>query len=155
MSRLLGFQMGPVTVCQAAAGVLPLTPLSPRNQVLGAWAWLVPLAVALSTFGSAHGTFFSGSRVCYVAAREGHMVSEAVWEGLRAKLFPAGSLAGSPKQDLPSRHSPLPLRMGLRASASELQSLYFRLWRVTVLGHRSGATVYPPATPLGPSRTLC
>ncbi|XP_005875038.1 PREDICTED: b(0,+)-type amino acid transporter 1 [Myotis brandtii] len=43
------------------------------NQVLGAWAWLVPLAVALSTFGSAHGTFFSGSRVCYVAAREGHM----------------------------------------------------------------------------------
>ncbi|XP_010945686.2 b(0,+)-type amino acid transporter 1-like isoform X1 [Camelus bactrianus] len=43
------------------------------NQVLGAWAWLVPLAVALSTFGSANGTFFSGSRVCYVAAREGHM----------------------------------------------------------------------------------
>ncbi|KAK2510021.1 hypothetical protein MC885_020012, partial [Smutsia gigantea] len=43
------------------------------NQVLGAWAWLVPVAVALSTFGSANGTFFSGSRLCYVAAREGHM----------------------------------------------------------------------------------
>ncbi|XP_054584045.1 b(0,+)-type amino acid transporter 1-like [Eptesicus fuscus] len=49
------------------------TAVSWGNQVLGAWAWLVPLAVALSTFGSAHGTFFSGSRVCYVAAREGHM----------------------------------------------------------------------------------
>ncbi|KAG8524798.1 b(0,+)-type amino acid transporter 1 [Galemys pyrenaicus] len=43
------------------------------NQVLGAWAWLVPLAVAVSIFGSANGTFFSGSRVCYVAAREGHL----------------------------------------------------------------------------------
>uniref|UniRef100_A0A8C9D114 b(0,+)-type amino acid transporter 1 n=1 Tax=Panthera leo TaxID=9689 RepID=A0A8C9D114_PANLE len=42
-------------------------------QVLGAWAWLVPLAVVLSTFGSANGMFFGGSRVCYVAAREGHM----------------------------------------------------------------------------------
>uniref|UniRef100_A0A8C0ZW16 B(0,+)-type amino acid transporter 1 n=1 Tax=Castor canadensis TaxID=51338 RepID=A0A8C0ZW16_CASCN len=43
------------------------------NQVLGSWAWLVPLAVALSTFGSVNGTFFGGSRVCYAAAREGHM----------------------------------------------------------------------------------
>ncbi|XP_066241737.1 b(0,+)-type amino acid transporter 1-like [Saccopteryx leptura] len=43
------------------------------NQVLGAWAWLVPLAVTLSTFGSANAVFFSGSRVCYVAGREGHM----------------------------------------------------------------------------------
>ncbi|XP_077700136.1 b(0,+)-type amino acid transporter 1-like isoform X3 [Canis aureus] len=43
------------------------------NQVLGDWAWLVPLAVTLSTLGSTNGTFFGGSRVCYVAAREGHM----------------------------------------------------------------------------------
>ncbi|KAM4804529.1 b(0,+)-type amino acid transporter 1-like [Urocitellus parryii] len=43
------------------------------NQVLGSWAWMVPLAVALSTFGSVNGIFFSGSRVCYVAAREGHL----------------------------------------------------------------------------------
>ncbi|XP_059263540.1 b(0,+)-type amino acid transporter 1-like isoform X3 [Mustela nigripes] len=44
------------------------------NQVLGTWAWLVPLAVTLSTFGSVNGIFFGGSRVCYVAAREGHML---------------------------------------------------------------------------------
>uniref|UniRef100_A0A8C8WP14 B(0,+)-type amino acid transporter 1 n=1 Tax=Panthera leo TaxID=9689 RepID=A0A8C8WP14_PANLE len=65
------------------------------NQVLGAWAWLVPLAVVLSTFGSANGMFFGGSRVCYVAAREGHMVRDGVWAGQggggcrRAKLSPA------------------------------------------------------------------
>ncbi|XP_049759935.1 b(0,+)-type amino acid transporter 1-like [Elephas maximus indicus] len=43
------------------------------NQVLGAWAWLVPVAALLSTFGSANVTYFSGSRLCYVAGREGHM----------------------------------------------------------------------------------
>uniref|UniRef100_A0A8C6H3X3 Solute carrier family 7 (cationic amino acid transporter, y+ system), member 15 n=1 Tax=Mus spicilegus TaxID=10103 RepID=A0A8C6H3X3_MUSSI len=43
------------------------------DRVLGSWAWLVPLAVALSTFGTVNGGFFSGSRVCYAAAREGHM----------------------------------------------------------------------------------
>ncbi|KAL1783002.1 b(0,+)-type amino acid transporter 1-like isoform X1 [Sigmodon hispidus] len=43
------------------------------NQVLGSWAWLVPLAVVLSTFGTVNGAFFSGSRLCYAAAREGHM----------------------------------------------------------------------------------
>uniref|UniRef100_A0A672U8J3 b(0,+)-type amino acid transporter 1 n=1 Tax=Strigops habroptila TaxID=2489341 RepID=A0A672U8J3_STRHB len=37
------------------------------------WAWLMSLSVALSTFGSSNGTFFSGGRVCYIAAREGHM----------------------------------------------------------------------------------
>ncbi|KAM4867221.1 b(0,+)-type amino acid transporter 1-like [Thomomys bottae] len=43
------------------------------NQILGSWAWLMPLAVALSTFGSVNGVFFGGSRVCFAAAREGHM----------------------------------------------------------------------------------
>uniref|UniRef100_A0A670ZFZ2 Zmp:0000001267 n=1 Tax=Pseudonaja textilis TaxID=8673 RepID=A0A670ZFZ2_PSETE len=44
------------------------------NKVLGNWVWLMSLAVALSCFGSVNGTFFCGSRVCYIAAREGHMV---------------------------------------------------------------------------------
>uniref|UniRef100_A0A8C6R089 Solute carrier family 7 (cationic amino acid transporter, y+ system), member 15 n=1 Tax=Nannospalax galili TaxID=1026970 RepID=A0A8C6R089_NANGA len=43
------------------------------NQVLGSWAWLVPLAAALSMFGTVNGSFFGGSRMCYAAAREGHM----------------------------------------------------------------------------------
>uniref|UniRef100_A0A8C3TLL7 b(0,+)-type amino acid transporter 1 n=1 Tax=Catharus ustulatus TaxID=91951 RepID=A0A8C3TLL7_CATUS len=45
------------------------------DKVLGSWAWLISLSVALSTFGSSNGTFFSGGRVCYIAAREGHMVN--------------------------------------------------------------------------------
>lgn len=32
------------------------------------------VAAALSSFGSLNGSFFSGGRVCYVTAREGHMV---------------------------------------------------------------------------------
>ncbi|XP_066478709.1 b(0,+)-type amino acid transporter 1-like [Tiliqua scincoides] len=43
------------------------------NKVLGSWVWLISLSVALSSFGSANGTLFSGGRVCYIAAREGHM----------------------------------------------------------------------------------
>ncbi|NXA37593.1 BAT1 protein, partial [Eudromia elegans] len=42
-------------------------------KVLGSWAWLISLFVVLSTFGSSNGTFFSGGRLCYIAAREGHM----------------------------------------------------------------------------------
>uniref|UniRef100_A0A8C6Z9D3 b(0,+)-type amino acid transporter 1 n=1 Tax=Nothoprocta perdicaria TaxID=30464 RepID=A0A8C6Z9D3_NOTPE len=44
------------------------------DKVLGSWAWLISLFVVLSTFGSSNGTFFSGGRLCYTAAREGHMV---------------------------------------------------------------------------------
>ncbi|CAJ1074043.1 b(0%2C+)-type amino acid transporter 1 isoform X2 [Xyrichtys novacula] len=43
------------------------------NKVLGEWGWIMSLAAALSAFGSLNGTFFSGGRVCFVAAREGHM----------------------------------------------------------------------------------
>ncbi|XP_075451187.1 b(0,+)-type amino acid transporter 1-like [Ascaphus truei] len=42
-------------------------------KVLGSWTWIISLGVAISTFGSANGSFFSGGRLCYVAAREGHM----------------------------------------------------------------------------------
>uniref|UniRef100_A0A8C6S675 b(0,+)-type amino acid transporter 1 n=1 Tax=Neogobius melanostomus TaxID=47308 RepID=A0A8C6S675_9GOBI len=43
------------------------------NKVLGSWGWIMSVAAALSAFGSLNGTFFSGGRVCFVAAREGHM----------------------------------------------------------------------------------
>lgn len=46
-----------------------------RSKVLGSWGWIMSIAAALSAFGSLNGTFFSGGRVCFVAAREGHMVS--------------------------------------------------------------------------------
>jgi L-type amino acid transporter 9 len=37
-------------------------------------AWLMPLSVAISTFGAANGTIFAAGRLCYVASREGHLV---------------------------------------------------------------------------------
>ncbi|XP_056111910.1 b(0,+)-type amino acid transporter 1 isoform X2 [Rhinichthys klamathensis goyatoka] len=43
------------------------------NKVLGGWGWVMSVAAAISAFGSLNGSFFSGGRVCYVAAREGHM----------------------------------------------------------------------------------
>ncbi|XP_078503535.1 b(0,+)-type amino acid transporter 1-like [Lissotriton helveticus] len=43
------------------------------SRVLGSWMWLMPLAVAMSTFGSINGGFFSGGRLYYAAAREGHL----------------------------------------------------------------------------------
>ena len=44
------------------------------TRMLGMFAWLMPLSVAISTFGSANGTIFAAGRLCYVASREGHLV---------------------------------------------------------------------------------
>ncbi|KAK3563019.1 hypothetical protein QTP86_013285 [Hemibagrus guttatus] len=43
------------------------------NKVLGSWGWVMSIAAALSSFGTLNGSFFSGGRICFVAAREGHM----------------------------------------------------------------------------------
>ncbi|KAK2843632.1 hypothetical protein Q7C36_011847 [Tachysurus vachellii] len=45
------------------------------NKVLGSWGWVMSIAAALSSFGTLNGSFFSGGRICFVAAREGHMPS--------------------------------------------------------------------------------
>jgi amino acid transporter len=37
--------------------------------------WLMPLSVAVSTFGTANGTIFAAGRLCYVASREGHLAN--------------------------------------------------------------------------------
>ncbi|XP_029972838.1 b(0,+)-type amino acid transporter 1-like [Salarias fasciatus] len=75
-----------VTTLYLLVNVSYLTVMTPRelmsstavavtwgNKVLGSWGWIMSLAAALSAFGSLNGTFFSGGRVCFVAAREGHM----------------------------------------------------------------------------------
>lgn len=49
--------------------------LENSNKVLGRWGWLMSIAAALSSFGTLNGSFFGGGRICFVAAREGHMVS--------------------------------------------------------------------------------
>lgn len=50
---------------------------------------MMSVAAALSAFGSLNGSFFSGGRVCYVAAREGHMVRKIalVWQLITENLW--------------------------------------------------------------------
>jgi len=45
------------------------------DKVFGPAAFLVPVAVACSTFGAANGSAFTGARLTYVAGRNGHMWS--------------------------------------------------------------------------------
>ena len=50
------------------------TVLSALLECAGPMAWLMPLSVAISTFGAANGTIFAAGRLCHVASREGHLV---------------------------------------------------------------------------------
>ncbi|KAJ0008788.1 hypothetical protein NQD34_016203 [Periophthalmus magnuspinnatus] len=43
------------------------------NKVLGSWGWIMSIAAALSAFGSLNGSIFTGGRIMFVAAREGHL----------------------------------------------------------------------------------
>ncbi|XP_031339644.1 b(0,+)-type amino acid transporter 1 isoform X1 [Photinus pyralis] len=76
-----------VTVCYALINISYLTVMSPLemtnseavavtfgNRLLGVMAWLMPLSVTISTFGSANGTLFAAGRLCFAASREGHML---------------------------------------------------------------------------------
>lgn len=47
--------------------------LSFGEKVLGSFSFLIPLGVALSTFGCALSIQFGCTRLCYVSARENHM----------------------------------------------------------------------------------
>lgn len=47
--------------------------LSFGERVLGPFAFVIPLGVALSTFGCALSIQFGCTRLCYVSARENHM----------------------------------------------------------------------------------
>ncbi|XP_014237123.1 b(0,+)-type amino acid transporter 1 [Trichogramma pretiosum] len=76
-----------VTLCYALINVSYLAVMSPLemidseavavtfgNRILGVMAWLMPLSVAVSTFGSANGTLFAAGRLCFAASRQGHLM---------------------------------------------------------------------------------
>ncbi|XP_072545246.1 b(0,+)-type amino acid transporter 1-like [Salminus brasiliensis] len=86
LPRALMIAIPMVTILYLLVNVSYLAVMTPRemafssavavtwgNKVLGGWGWVMSIAAALSSFGSLNGSFFSGGRVCFVAAREGHM----------------------------------------------------------------------------------
>ncbi|CAB0003591.1 unnamed protein product [Nesidiocoris tenuis] len=59
--------------------------------ILGVTAWLIPVSVTISTFGSAHGTLFAAGRLCFAASREGHLLNILSYVHVR-RLTPAPGL---------------------------------------------------------------
>jgi L-type amino acid transporter 9 len=54
-------------------------------------AWIMPLSVTISTFGSANGTLFAAGRLCFAASREGHLLDILSYVHVR-RLTPAPGL---------------------------------------------------------------
>lgn len=61
------------------------------NRILGVMAWLMPLSVTVSTFGSANGTLFAAGRLCFAASREGHLLDILSYVHIR-RFTPAPGL---------------------------------------------------------------
>lgn len=102
LSVIIGIPL--VTVCYLLVNISYLLVMSPNemmisdavavtfgSRTLGMFYWLMPLSVAVSTFGTANGTIFAAGRLCYVASREGHLMNVLSFVH-KEKLTPAPAL---------------------------------------------------------------